>query len=202
MKKDGIIFWKLKDKMIRIIKKGDDKSLKWYSLYCNPIKDNIWIDTLGPVDNWLNKHSNEIVAFDTVQEFTEYVLRMMYYNHALIEFMKAKAKKIEALTGIKDYFTEEDELEMISWGIDELDDVYRILVDNILEYNVSGLYSYVCPFCIKYNSKCSICGYGKRHGKCSSYSDESNTWKEVMDNLNDEDEIIFSNEFYRAVIGC
>ena len=185
----------------KIIKKVSDNKLKLYSLYCNPNKDKktmVFPSNIA-MEEWLISKIDITFIFYTVKELAEYVLDSRVLKHALIEFMKAKAKKIEEETGIDDYFTPKDELEIISWGGKSMDKIYAEIKNNIWEYNACGLDDSTCPFCIKYSEICDNCGYGDRHGICNFF-ENNNTWSNVIRKLDGDEEEILTNEFYWGIL--
>ncbi len=87
-------------------------------------------------------------------------------NERLVAYMRRKAE----IVGMPEFFTEEDEAELISW-------------ENAGE--IIGMISFVtddqsCPWCLR-EGYCDGCGYASRHGTCSLNGND--TYVQVISKL-------------------
>ena len=92
-------------------------------------------------------------------------------------------RRIELNNSVQ-YFTAEDEQDILSWSNPEAKKCWEIIKAEVKRAAKNGapinLGSIVCPFCMKtlrVNGKwCGSCFYGKKHGKCTELD---STWQAV-----------------------
>jgi len=118
--------------------------------------------------------------------------------------MERKAQKIKELTGFDFYFLEEDKKDILNWGDEISQLVWRTIEENVQYRNASGLTCEVCPFCVYYEyvfgdlgleSKCEKCSYGFRHGCC--YHSDSDYQKIMEKKFYIK---TMTNEWYKRII--
>jgi len=132
----------------------------------------------------------------------------MTSNEKIVMFMEEKSNLIKSYNKELDYFNDGDKKEILEWSKDDANKIWKRLKKN---ENKIGLNSINHPFCLYnpyyygnsdviFGMDCDVCGYKKRHKKCSETN--SITYKIVsffythkidMDN-------IFSKKFYNELI--
>ena len=93
------------------------------------------------------------------------------FNHktALIAFTKAKRDVLEKAVGPtgRKYAKAGDYAEIKSWSDAEAEYVWKKLAFDI-DKGAAGFGCATCPFCIRHEGCDGDCGYGRRHGRCTS----------------------------------
>jgi len=107
--------------------------------------------------------------------------KSIYHRQLLIYYLKEKSRLIEEKTGIR-FIYDEDIEEVKKWTSTK---IKKFFDNNNMFVNGSETISDMraCPWCYYYYThygyiNCKWCGYGKRHGKCTS-SKDTNTYREV-----------------------
>ena len=81
----------------------------------------------------------------------------------LIDFCKMKSIAVDTILQKEmDYFTPEDEDDIMLWTDRECNKIIDTIVERITSWNATD--GTICPWCIR--TSCVWCGYGERHGKC------------------------------------
>lgn len=104
----------------------------------------------------------------------------MIAQQYLIEIMKIKNDHLQKHLGIRDYFTEEDEQELLSWSESKAQDVLA----KMCSFTMIGT-AQCCPWCINHHQRCLECSYAKRHGTCS---DKKSAYWKICQKLEDPDQ--------------
>ena len=110
-------------------------------------------------------------------------------------------KRRIALNNSIQYFTAEDEQDILSWSNHEAKKCWEIIKAEVKRAAKNGapinLTTIVCPFCvktIKVNNKwCGSCFYGKKHGECAELN---STWQAIVKTYM----VNIPNKFYTDLI--
>jgi len=100
----------------------------------------------------------------------------MGITEILIEFLKEKAKLIDAFLGIKTYYIlKEDYCQISKWPLEHHIQAIRDLSNcNLQNFSDSA----ICPWCsihLRKTRNCDYCQYGKYHGDCANPSSKYQT---------------------------
>ena len=124
------------------------------------------------------------------------------------------------LLGVKDwhlYYTPEDAEEIGKWDESEAKEVWERIYRQIVLHNARGFDAWTFPWCVyvalcRHFAKCKICGYGKRHGECDTFTTCRSDFCRIVHQMRKErrwslyiedkfwDEVCFPNEWYRKVV--
>jgi len=88
----------------------------------------------------------------------------------IINFMKWKAEHLKDVW--PDYFTKDDEENLIASGINAVD-FFKSIQNTLNRYGMAQFNDCdICPFCFEYFPHCFDCIYGEKHGVCNEGDDE------------------------------
>jgi len=101
----------------------------------------------------------------------------------LVNLVQYKSAVLEAAFGIKGYILPEDIEEIRQWTLDGCATIVQYIREHLqAKFPVDGS---VCPWCVQSIStylSCDLCGYQRRHGKCSGTN--HNTYSDALTVLN------------------
>lgn len=94
------------------------------------------------------------------------------------------------------YFNTKDMKLIEQWSNEECRQIFKKIKKNIFKHH-HGLYSFSCPFCLKYELRCMKCKYPENHGNFLC-NDDGSDWNKITEDSSIHK--MFTNSEYRKMI--